>query len=79
MPTIKWDGAEEPTINYFYIKLITENFKCALKIADRPKSTAVFHINRSILGDSYGPRFTISIKLIAHKFRYTHDYEDVYK
>ena len=44
-------------------KLITENVEYALKSADRPKPTAVFHINRSrqkyslatsVLGDSYG-------------------------
>ena len=46
------------------IKLITEHFEYGLKSADRPKPTAVFHINRSrqkdslttsIPGDSYGP------------------------
>ena len=45
-------------------KLITYNFEYALKSADRPKLTAVYHINRSrqkfslatsVLGDSYGP------------------------
>ena len=44
------------------IKLITENYNNAPKSADRPKSTTVFHINRSrqtyhlatsVLVDSY--------------------------
>ena len=47
------------------IKLIAETFEYALKSADRPKPTAVFHIDRSrqkyslatnVLGDSYAPQ-----------------------
>ena len=47
------------------LKLITANFEYALKSAEQPKPTAVFHIDRSIgkknslatsvLWDSYGP------------------------
>ena len=63
MPKIKWDGAEDPKL-ITSIKWITENVEYALLSADRPKPTAVFHINRSsqkyssatsILGDTYGP------------------------
>ena len=41
MPKTQWKGAEDSTINNF------ENFKYTLQSADRPKPTAVFHINRS--------------------------------
>ena len=47
------------------IKLKAEHFQNALKIADRPKPTTIFHINlsrqkyslaTSFLGDSYGSK-----------------------
>ena len=69
-PKSKWDGTEEPTINNFY-KLITGNFEYALKIAYRPKPSAVFHINRSrqkysmatsVLGDSNRPPDTCQVE-----------------
>ena len=48
MPKTKWDGAEEPTIKNFY-KIDNMKFWIIMliKSVDRPKSTAVFHINRS--------------------------------
>ena len=59
MPITKWGGSENPTNINFY-----KYFEYAFEIADRPKPTAVFHINTSrqkyylttsVLGDSYGP------------------------
>ena len=46
MPTTKWDGAEDPRF-IISMELITENFEYALKSANRPKPTALFHNNRS--------------------------------
>ena len=43
MSKTKWDGAEDPKINNFY-RIDNRDFKYVLKIADRPKPTAVFHI-----------------------------------
>ena len=44
MSTTKWDGAEEPTNNNS-IKSSTKNFEYDFKSTDRPKPSAVFHIN----------------------------------
>ena len=59
----------------FYLKLIAEIFEYVLKSADRPKPTAVFHINwsrqkyslaTSVLWDSYGPPAETHVKWIKN-------------
>ena len=55
MPKTRCGSSEENTIS---IKLITENFEYDLISSDRPKTTAVFHIHRSII---YKLEFSLAI------------------
>ena len=59
MTKTKWDGAEDPTINYF---------EYALKSAHRPNPTAVYHINqrnthwRQVSLGTHGPPAETDVK-----------------